>query len=225
MTHSILALALAAALPLLLSWLVALVPRRRKEVSNVILGNPLSKAALPVEQVTTLKPLLHLSRALTGNDIRGFIVGARHLPIEHTAPMMSRYVKGSDPALQLYAQSVLQDGVGKLQQWQQQLEKAAPSDQRATAWLIEVGLSLAHPHLASPADRSALLAQLKGRAKATLSHTPHPSSHLLSALVELALESQLPAQAQQFLAMLPEGSQLKQTLQPAITHALRRTPA
>jgi hypothetical protein len=216
------ALILAAALPFFLTWLVALVPRRVKEVSDVIIGNAILEAPLPVEQVVTLKPLLHLSRALTGNDIRGFIVGARHLPVEHTAPIMSRYIRGSDPALQLYAQSVLQSGLGQLQHWQQQLEKAPEQDERATAWLIEVGLALAHHNLCSAADRATLLRQLTQRVARTFLLIRSPGPHLLAAAAELALESGNLLSAQQFLDRLPEDSTLRLQHQPAVTHAHRR---
>jgi hypothetical protein len=216
------ALFLAAALPFLISWLVAVVPTRRRQVSGVVLGNPLSAAPRPIAQVITLKPLLHLSRALTGEDVRGYIVGARHLPVEHTAPIMTRYVKGDDPALQLYAQSVLLDGVERLQHWQQTLAKADAKDERCAAWLIEVGLTLAHRNLASAADRASLLKQLHQHTERCLKQTVKASPHLLANAAQLYLEAGYPQQAQALLQQLPSTSPLRASLQLEVAHALNR---
>jgi hypothetical protein len=215
-------LLLASALPLLVSWLVALVPSRQRYASDIRVGNPLLEAPLPIEQVVVEQPLVHLSRALTGDDVRGFIVGARHLPIEHTAPLMQRFIKGSDPALQLYGQSMLQEGVERLQKWQQQLDKAAAGDERCAAWLIEVGLILATRTLASAADRAAFLQRLVQVTEQCLAKSPKPCAHLLINATELFLEAEDPARARALLQQLPPQSPAHATLGPAIQHALNR---
>jgi hypothetical protein len=219
--QSIPALLAVAALPFLISWLVVLVPSRRRHVSGLLLGNPLDEAPVPVPQPPTLKPLVHLSRALLGNDMRGYIVGARHLPVENTAPVLRRFVKGQDPALQLYAQSILADGQDKLQHWFVKLEKSAAQDERCAAWLLEIGLALAHRNLGSAADREALLAQLYQRADRALKQWPQPRPHLLANAGKVFLEAGHPALAARCAIALPHTSLLRPALEAEALHALR----
>lgn len=217
----ILALIVLALLPVIFSWLVVIVPSRRREASGLVVGNPLDDAPLaPVMEVIT-KPLVALSRHLSHTDMASYVPGMRHLPLEHVAPLLTRYVRCPDPELQLYAQSLLAQGRDRLQQQFTELHDAAKMDARAASWMLEIGLRLASPTLIGPLERSGFLLQLATQAAdalRTCEHTPG----LLANATRSFLAANRPKDARVILNKLPESSTLRLELEPAVAHALHQ---
>ena len=211
-------LALLAILPLLGTWLIVLVPCRRRESSGLIVGNPLE--AVPLAPIATVvsKPLVHLIRSLSGNEIEGFILGLRHLPVEQSAPLLTRFVNGSDPALQLYAQGILQQSREELTAQFHKLQKLPADEPRTATWLLETGLRLAHPSLCGPTERPGFIAHLVAIAAQRL-HTSEPSPALLSKAAEVFLHAGLLDEAQAALDVLPKSSLSGKHLAAQLVHA------
>lgn len=208
-------------LPVVLSVLVLLVPTRRAEESGIICGNPLHDAPLAKQENGMLPPLVQLCRMLDGRELESYVLGMRHLPVEAVAPLLQRLVQGVDPALQLYAQSVRQQGLDKLQSLYQQLLTAPVDDPRKSAWLLETGLKLAHPSLSSLAERELWLSRLAELADARLTSARHDPA-LLAAAAEVYLAASRPESAAAIVPLLEAGSALRAGLYARSTHALHQ---
>lgn len=208
-------------LPIVVSVLVVIIPTRRQEASGIVLGNPLHAAPLARQEEDAVRPLVQLCRLADGRALEGYVLGLRHLPVRHVAPVLDRLIRGHDPALQLYAQGVLQQGVDKLHHAFQTLLASPPEDARKSAWLLETGLSLAHSSLNSTAERQAWLTRLVGLARAR-TESARPDPGLLAVAAEVYLEAGLPQEAAALIQALPEGSPLRQQLQLVCAHALHQ---
>lgn len=214
----LLMLAILALLPVVGTWLVVLVPSRRREVSGITLGNPLASAPLAPVVPAITKPLVHLTRSMSGADLEGYILGLRHLPVERCAPLLSRFVKGDDPALQLYAQSILQHGREALASQFHQLQKQPPEDPRSATWLLETGLRLAHPSLCSATERPGFLKHLVTLTAQRL-QAADPSPALLMTAAQVFLEAGMLDEAEATVAALPASCQPSKHLVSGIAHA------
>lgn len=215
---SIIALLALALVPVGLLWLVAVIPVRRAEATGIVMGNPLLHAPQS-DTHGTARPLIDLSRRYGSTEMEGMILGLRHLPVEHTAPLLGRYMRCADPALQLYAQSILAQGREQLQTTLTKLERLPPDDPRAAAWLLETGLRLARTSLTGPAERPGLLHSLAGLATdrlATCEHTPA----LLANAAAVFLAVGRAGDAQVLVHELPEDSPFRNAIEPAVAHAL-----
>ncbi len=220
-TGSLLLFLFILALPVLLSVLVLVVPTRRVEVSAIISGNPLHEAPLAMQQAEVVPPLVQLCRMLDGREMESYVLGMRHLPVESVAPLLQRLVQGVDPALQLYAQSVRQQGLDRLQALYRQLEEAPAEDSRRAAWLLQTGLRLAHPALSSTAEREIWLRRLVELTDARLRKARHDPA-LLSAAAEVYLAASMPEAAAALVPSLEVGSSLRADLYARCTHALHQ---
>ena len=212
------AFVLLALLPVLLSWLIVLVPSRKKEAIGIEIGNPLSTAPLaPVTAVVT-RPLVHLVRCLSGSDVEGYILGLRHLPVEQTAPLLTRFVNGNDPALQLYAQGILQQGRDDLAALFHKLLSLPPEEPRTAAWLLETGLRLANPSLCGATERPGFVKYLVSLAAHRL-QACEPTACLLTNAARVFTEAGLTTEASAALALLPTGTAIAKPLSAAISFA------
>jgi hypothetical protein len=214
--------ALALLLPLLLAVAIVLVPPRRRQVGGIIVGNPLK--ACPVAPLGEVEshPYTHLCRVLSGRDMEGYILGMRHLPVEKTVPVLARYVTGTDPALQLYAQAVLQQGKDDLQQQFQRLVDIQGRDPRQDAWLLETGLRLASTSLNSASERQSWLDRLTSLARGSLASIQPPLPSLVAAAARVFNEAGLPRDAASLVETLPDGSPLRLRLTQETAHLLQQ---
>ncbi|MBL9115432.1 MAG: hypothetical protein JNJ83_10540 [Verrucomicrobiaceae bacterium] len=217
--HGVFAAALL--LPIAVAVVVMVVPGRRKEVSGVKVGNPLADLPVAPRNEAEVMPLVHLCRQLTVQDMEGYILGLRHLPVERAAPVLERHVRGDDPALQLYSQAVLQDGKDQLLHRFQQLLQLPVTDSRAATWLLEAGLRLANPTLNTISEREVWLERLVALAKERLASAP-PTPALLSAAVSVFNQAGMPEQGEVLLRALPAGSPLRETLERQTQHLLHQ---
>jgi hypothetical protein len=218
---SIAVFVLVLLLPIVISIVISVVPSIRKDATDTVLGNPLHNAPLAPKGDPLSQPYVHLTRVLDVPDLSGYILGLRHLPIAKTAPILERHVHGSDPALQLYAQSILQQGQDDLQlRFQQLLEKPA-TDSRMACWLLETGLTLASPTLNSQAERVTWLERLVSLATDRLSKAP-PTPGLIAAASRIFLAAGHPAEASRLAQALPPSSPLATLLQQQSVHALHQ---
>lgn len=214
----ILLLLVLALLPGGIIWMMAVVPTRRVEAFGIAVGNPIHQAP-QMDPPGIESPLIDLSRRYGNVEMEGLLLGMRHLPVEHTAPLLGRYVRCSDPALQLYAQSILAQGREKLQTTMARLEQLPSNDARVAAWLLETGLRLSQPTLTSPAERPALLqslARIATERLGTCEHTPA----LLANAATILLAAGRAGDAQVLVSELPEDAPLRAQLEPAVTQAL-----
>ena len=212
------AFAVLALLPVLVSWLIVLVPSRKKEAIGIDIGNPLSTAPLaPVTAIVT-RPLVHLVRCLSGSEIEGYILGLRHLPVEQTAPLLTRFVNGNDPALQLYAQGILQQGRDDLATLFHKLLGLPPQEPRTAAWLLETGLRLANPSLCGATERPGFVKYLVSLAAHRL-QTCEPTPALLTNAALVFTEAGLTTEATAALALLSKDSIVAAPLLAAIRFA------
>lgn len=207
-----------AALPVGFSWLIVVLPSKRREASSLRVGNPLLAAPLSNAQPVVPVPLVALSRQLSASGMTEFVLGMRHLPVEQAAPLLARVMRCEDPALQLYSQSLLAQGQETWQARMNQLNEAPEDDARSAAWLLECGLVLASPTLVSPAERAGALQALAVVARQRL-ETCRPTPLLLSMAVRVFLEAGQADQAQAALDLLPKGSAIRLKREAAVTHA------
>ncbi len=215
---AVVVLALLAILPALAAWLAVLVPSRRTASSGCSLGSPASTAPLaPVVPIVS-HPLVHLTRSLSGADIEGYILGMRHLPVEKCAPLLARCVNGRDPALQLYAQGILQQGRDDLAALFHKLQNHPPDDPRTGSWLLETGLRLAHPSLCGPTERPGFLKHLALLAADRL-QAADPSPALLANAARVFLEADLVDEAEAALAAAGLYGHRNEGLAAAVAYA------
>lgn len=217
---AIASLVMLALIPGVIIWLLAVIPMRRVEAPGLTVGNPIHQA--PHTDAPGISyPLIDVSRRFAAAEMEGLLLGMRHLPVEHTAPLLGRFMRSTDPALQLYAQSILAQGRERLQASLNQLERQSPHDPRAAGWLLETGLRLAHPSLTGSAERPALLQTLARLATERLVTCPHTPS-LLANAIPVFLAAGRAGDAQVLVDELPEDSPLRKQLEPAVVHALHQ---
>lgn len=208
-----------AALPVVFSWLIVVLPSKRREASSLRVGNPLLVAPLSNAQPVVSVPLVAMSRQLPASGMTEFVLGMRHHPVEQAAPVLARMMRCEDPALQLFAQSLLAQGQECWQTRINQLMEAPEDDARMSAWLLECGLVLASPTLVSPAERAGALGALAVMARRRL-QTCEPTPLLLAMAVRVFLEAGRAEEAQAALERLPPGSALRMNLDRPVAHAL-----
>lgn len=208
-----------AVLPVTFSWLIVVLPSRRREASRLRVGNPLLIAPLSNAQPVVPVPLVALSRQLSASAMTEFVLGMRHQPVERAAPLLARMMRCEHPALQLFAQSLLAQGQERWQTSMNQLMEAPEDDARTSAWLLECGLVLASPTLVSPAERAGALGALAVTARRRL-QTCEPTPLLLATAVQVFLEAGLAGEAQSALERLSPGSALRMNLDRPVAHAL-----
>ena len=212
-------LAILCAPPLLVVIVLSLLPKRSSNGGPVRLGNPLLKRdVLPAPQSAVLSPLLHLTRTQSDADLRALILGLRHMPITDTAFILRRYLHSSDPELQLYSQSILQDKQGHLQSaFARFLPLATVEAPAHLASCIEAGLNLAKSPLTPDSEFEAIMRKVAPKAELVLSSDiTHPRA-LAAAARFFARSSQI-EQAESLLARLPKGSPLQQSVSALVTH-------
>ena len=212
---------LALVLPILVSWIITIVPTRRKEASGIVVGNPLHDAPVSSRDEMLPHPLVHLARTLDGNEMAGYVLGLRHMPVASGAPVLDRHIHGSDPALQLYAQGILQQGKDKLQHRFQLLLDAPANDTRKAAWLLETGLLLASGSLNSTSERESWLTRLSDLARTRLK-AASPTPSLLAAAAQVFLQAGHIQEADAALKALPAGSVLQRKLSLQISHLVHQ---
>lgn len=215
---AIMVLAVLAVLPALASWLAALVPSRRTLSSGFSLGSPSSTAPLAPVVPMVSHPLVHLARSLSGPDLEGYVLGMRHLPVEKCAPLLARCMNGRDPALQLYAQGILQQGRDDLAALFHKLQKQPAEDPRCGAWLLETGLRLAHPSLCGPTERPGFLKHLTTLAADRL-QAADPSPALLANAAQVFLEGGLVEEAEAALEAAGLYGHRNEKLAAAVAYA------
>lgn len=214
-------LAALALAPVVVSWFIAVVPTKRKQATGLAIGNPLHSAPLAPQQSIVSKPLISMSRQMASRDMGGFLLGLRHLPVEQAAPLLTRYVRCSDPALQLYAQSILAQGREDLQLRLVNLQRGDETDPRIAAWMLETGLTLAAPTLTGAAERPGLIHHLADLASARLK-TCAPTPSLLANAADVFLLAGRPKEAAALIDKLPAGSPLRKARERAVAHALQQ---
>jgi len=215
------ALIVLALLPVMFSWLVVVIPSRRREASGLVVGNPLDNAPLAPAAEIVPRPLIAMSRHLSHADMADFVPGMRHLPLEQVAPLLTRYVRCPDPALQLYAQSLLSQGRDHLHHQFVALHEPAKTDARSASWMLEIGLRLASPTLIGPSERGGFLLTLAAQAADALKTCEHTPGLLANAVRSFLAASRI-TDARNSLNELPERSPLRLELEPAVAHALHQ---
>jgi len=208
-----------AALPVVFSWLIVVLPSKRREAFSLRVGNPLLIAPLSNAQPVVSVPLVAMSRQLTAGAMTEYVLGMRHQPVELVAPLLARMMRCDDPALQLFAQSLLAQGQERWQTWMNRLAEAPENDARSAAWLLECGLVLASPALVSPAERAGALSSLAVLARQRL-QSSQPTPLLLATAAQVFLEAGQAAEARSALHQLPQGSPLRSKWESAVAHAL-----
>ena len=136
-------------------------------------------------------------------------------------PLLARCMNGRDPALQLYAQGILQQGRDDLAALFHKLQKQPPEDPRSGAWLLETGLRLAHPSLCGPTERPGFLKHLATLAADRL-QAADPSPALLANAARVFLEAGLVEEAEAALEAAGLYGHRNQTLAAAIAYARHR---
>jgi hypothetical protein len=218
-TSQFLWLALLCSPPLLIALLFAFRMRIPAETRPIREGNPLYRPdSLPVPREPVLRPLIHLTRVMTGAELRPFIIGLRHMPVGSTAHILRRYQHSSDPELQLYAQSVLQEQQEKLQlEFSRLLQHGDAQSPAILASCIEAGLALIESPLTPEPERAAILRKLLPKAQAMRhSGTRHPRG--VFAAARFCLITRRIDQADELRALLPKGSPLHDSLTALCRH-------
>ena len=211
-------LALLGAAPLVFTLFCLALPSRKTNGGTIRTGNPLLKpGAIPHAQEPVLRPLLHLTRTLSDQDLRALILGLRHLPLAQTFSILRRYQHHPDPELQLHAQSILQEKQAALQRALTQLLPKAGADDASAASALEAALSLFASPLTPESEQAAILAKAFPCASAVLQQrVRHPRA--VSAAARLFLQTGHIAEAQELLTRLESGSPLHTTLMRQVGH-------
>lgn len=178
----------------------------------------LKRGVLPVPQSAVLSPLLHLTRTQSDADLRALILGLRHMPITDTAFILRRYLHSTDPELQLYSQSILQEKQGHLQTTFARFLPLATNEAPAhLATCIEAGMHLAQSPLTPDSEFEAIMRKVGPKAELVLSSgLTHPRA--LAAATRFFARSKQIEQAEAVLARLPKESPLYQSTSALVTH-------
>ncbi len=224
-TTQILALGALALVPLLVVILLGLMPKRKQEQMHWRTGNLLDSSVLPVVRPVVLEPLVSQLRCMHGSEMNGYAVGLRHLPVEASAPVLRYLQRCADPAVELFAQTVLQAAKEELQSVCGRLEeKADHCSERGMASLLETGLRLSHPALTPASEKEGWMARLVAHAEQALTRFPQPSCRLTAAVVNVFLAGHRLDCAAILVARLPQDSPLLQELSQALAFSARKLP-
>ncbi len=193
-------------------------PKNSRETGGIRVGNPLLQGeVIPSHVPASLQPIIHLARIQGDADLRALATGLRHLPLAQTAPLLRRFVKSSNPDLQLYAQSSLQEGQAALQETFTRLGSIAASGSPAVlASFVEAGLSLLDSPLTPESEHGAILARMHERVAPVLPDLQHPRAAYAAASLYLRLGQ--PAAARALHSRLPQGSPLALKLGAMVAH-------
>jgi hypothetical protein len=206
--------------PLALALLLAAWRQRTTDAGDIRLGNPLFRpgAVPPQSPRAELRPLLKLTRMHRDSDLRALVIGLRHLPLRDSSFLLRRYQKSSDPELQLYAQSILQQRQEDLQQVLAQFLPLATEQSPAfLASSIEACLQILASPATSEPERDALLRKLAPKARLVCeSRMTHPRAAFNAARFYLA-DGELD-RAEELAARLPAESPLRHALDAQLRH-------
>lgn len=222
LTHPVILYTLLAAMsfaPVVLVLLLGWLPRKTMDHGDIEIGNPmLLNDDHSMNEPPIAEPLIHLTRALEESRLREVILGLRFLPIEKTASILKRYLHSNDAELQLYAQSIMQDGQEKLQgRFATTQPLAVPGSPANTASFIGAGLRLLDSPLTPDSEHLAIINKLLGPAEAVLaSDTAHP--RLAFETGRFCVRTDRLEDAARMLARLPKDSPLQVTLQRLLDH-------
>ena len=225
--HSMQLLILSALslVPLVIVLALGLAPRGQEKMRNWRVGNPLHTAVLPVVRPAFVEPLVSQLRGMHGSEMNGYAVGLRHLPVEAAAPVLRYLQHCADPAVELYAQTVLQGGKDVLQSLCGRLqESSATCSQRGMCALLEVGLRLAHPALLPSSEKASWISRMEANAEQALARFSQPSVRLLAAMARVFMAARRLEHAAALIQRLPANSPVKQELSQAFAFASRQLP-
>jgi hypothetical protein len=222
LTHPVTLCALLIAMsfaPVLLVVLLGRIPRRTVDHGDIEIGNPIlldDDRSINEPPVTT--PLIHLTRLLEESRLSDMILGLRFLPIEKTSPILKRYLHSPDAELQLYAQSIMQDGQEKLQvRFATTQQLALPESPANTASFIGAGLRLLGSPLTPDSEHPAIINKLVGHVESILnSEATHP--RLVFETGRFCVRTDRLEDAARMLARLPKESPMHETLQRLLDH-------
>lgn len=208
--------------PILIAVLFMLRSHRPPDTGTIRTGNPMLKPRdVPPLQDAVLQPLLHLTRTQSDADLRAIILGLRHMPLEETAFILRRYLHSTDPELQLYSQSILQEKQERLQSDFARFLKLA-GDTRGPAHVascIEAALDLVASPLTPGTERTAVLRKARPHVEFILtSGSAHPRS--VFAAARLCLRVKDVDHAEELRARLPVASPLWDSLTSLVEHEI-----
>ena len=206
--------------PLLVAWTLGFFSSPPGNGGSIRVGNPLCCGAETFDHAPPHEPVLHLSRTETAQELRDLALGLRNAPVEQAAPLLKHFMQSPDPELALFAQSMLQQGRERLQTTYSRLQNHHHQDDpRIAASLLETGLRLASPALATPGEHEGRIQMLAEKAAAQLvscEHTPR----LRAACARVFLAAGAPEKADSIVSAMPEDSALRHALEPGIRFAL-----
>lgn len=201
--------------PVLLVLLLRKLPRRITDNGDIQPGNPMLRDEdAAINEPPVMKPLIYLTRSLEEPRLRELILGLRFLPLEKTAPILLRYLHSGDAELQLYAQSIMQEGQDKLQT---RFATTPPDSLPNTATFIGSGLRLLDSPLTPDSEHAAIIGKILGPAEKVLaSDASHP--RLVFETGRFCVRTDRLDDADRMARRLPEGSPLRATLQMLLDH-------
>ena len=205
--------------PMLLALVLGMLPEREDNIGPIRIGNPLLKDEDgAINEPPIRQPLLSLTRVLEESRLREMILGLRFLPIAKTAPILKRYLHSTDAELQLYAQSIMQEGQEKLQGIFARLQPlATPASPANTASFIGAGLRLLDSSLTPESEHAAIIGRMSVSAAAVLGSDEKHSRLVVEAGRHFVRLHQF-EEAGEMLARLPAKSPLHRTLRVLLGH-------
>lgn len=207
--------------PLLILGVLALLPRNTATASKMVSGNVLlDRFDGTVKSGAVLHPLIHTMRTCNDEELRGFMLGLRHFPLQQSAAILKQAMHRSDPEVQIYAQSILQEKQETLQAaFTRSGANASNTDATSLANYLEAGLDLISSPLTQASEEPSLLMKMRPTLNAVLTtDANHP--RLVAAAIELCLLSNSPREAQLLLTRLPEASPLREKYQGLVSYHL-----
>lgn len=205
--------------PVLLVLLLRKLPRRTLDVGEILLGNPmLLNDDASINEPPVGKPLIYLTRSLEESRLRELMLGLRFLPLEKTAPILKRYLHSGDAELQLYAQSIMQEGQERLQSRFAITHPLATADSPTnTASFIGAGLRLLDSPLTPDSEYPAIINKVLVPAERVLaSSTEHP--RLVFETGRFCVRTDRLEDASRMLSRLPKESPLHERLRKLLDH-------
>ena len=208
--------------PLVVVLLLGFLPMRVREENVIVVGNPLlnDEDASATKHILR-KPLLHVMRVLSEDQLRELILGLRFLPVAQTAPFLKRYLGSSDAELQLYSQSILQNGQEKLQATFTQMQTLAmPESPANVASFLGAGLRLLASPLTPESEHASILQKMQKEALQALNPmVTHP--RLVHEAACFFIRTKDFAAAYSLLSRLPAQSPLHESLNRLLQHHYR----
>lgn len=217
-------LLLLCSLPFLGSWLLARFSAGRHPDESFINGSPLLKSHHFTEAPPLRDPLCALARTLGAHELRGFVIGARHLPVGDVAPLLARTSRSADPELQLYAQAALRGGIEDLQATFAHFSSRHQLGASEAASFLESGLRLLESPMTDESGSKALTDKLAPVVELALrSKENHP--RLIANAARVCLRTRRLQDAQELARRLPPQSPLHLDLEKRIHHHTAITAA